>query len=427
MPRPDQWLANQSGQWGFLQDMASGWSLYAGGWGAGKTWSGARKFLLLHQLNRCPGLAVAPTYGDLWRVVVPAITAACASVRWPCRVVKSEPPHLLIGRHPVWLVSGDAPERFAGFEVGHLWVDEGARIPVSDDPLRDAPTQIRSRLRHPDARALHGLITTTHEGSSTWVYRDWFEKPKDRHRAYKGRTDANSALPSEYLADRLATLPAALREQYLEGDAVDYAGKRAHPGFHPARHHSAQEIDQGLPLHIGMDFNVSPLCWVLAQVRGSGRETRVCVVDELVIEDHATAEQAMHRADAQGWGKAVAVHLHPDRSSNNRTPAGNPIAHILAQEARAMGWRYTLRTDGGNPSVSARIALLDGLIDPYQGEPRLTVHPRCKRLTKELQSVGRLASGHYDPGKAGQHGHILDALGYLVWDEARPGGAWANA
>lgn len=208
--RPDQWYTNQPGQRDFFNDMARGSSLYAGGWGAGKTWAGARKFLRLHQLNRCPGLAIAPTYGDLWRVMVPEIVRACDSVHWPCRVVKSEPRHLMVGRYPIWLLSADAPERFAGFEVGHIWGDEAARFATSSDPLRDAPTQIRSRLRHPDAQVLHALYTTTHEGTGSWVYRDWIAKAKDGHRAYKGRTAGNRALPTEYLADRLATLSAEL-------------------------------------------------------------------------------------------------------------------------------------------------------------------------------------------------------------------------
>jgi hypothetical protein len=460
--RPDQWFTTQAGQRDFLADLAPGSSLYAGGWGSGKTWAGARKLLLLHQRNQCPGLVVGPTYGDVWRILVPALQEAAASVHWPCKIVRSEPRHLLIGRYPIWLLSADAPERFAGFEVGHLWGDEAARFPTHDDPLLDAPTQMRSRLRHPAARTLHALYTTTHEGTHTWIYRDWFSAPKARHRAYHGRTAANTALDPSYLADRLATLPAGLVQQYLEGHAVDFAAHLAHPGFGPA-HHLARDLDPTRPLHIGLDFNVSPLCWVAAHTgstggglrdvgalngdagtRGGGIQspgeatgthggttahqlitpsggTAVHVVDEVVIENHATVEQAVHRAHAQGWGRCPAVHLHLDRSAQNRSTTSDPIAAIVDQTARALGWRTHLHCSGRNPPINARIGVLDALIQPHAGAPRLTVHPRCQRLIRELSSVGRLTSGGYDPGRNGEHGHILDALGYLVWDEARPG------
>lgn len=426
--RLDQWFTNQAGQRDFLAD-ASRWSAYFGGWGSGKTWAGARKHLLNHQMNNCPGLAMAPTWGDVWRIVVPALTEACASVRWPCRTVRGVAPHLLVGKYPIWLLSGDAPERITGIEVGHIWLDEGARVATSSDPLRDAPTQMRGRLRNPAAKRLQGIITTTHEGTGSWVYQDFISKAKPGHRAHKGRTSANRALPPEYLADRLATLPAALKDQYLDGEAVDFSKNRAHPGFSLNRHLAAREIDPALPLHVGMDFNVSPLCWVLGQVRNGDDRAKatVHIVDELVVDDHSTIEGAMAKAHEKGWGKAGAVHLHPDRSANNRSTVGNPIAFLLAEQARAWSWPYAMHSSGANPPVNARIALVDGLVEPYLGPPRLTVHPRCVRLARELSSVGRLTSGPYDPGRDGQFGHILDALGYLIWDELRPGSGFASA
>ena len=413
------WNANQPAQYAFMQNMWPGSSCYTGGWGSGKTYAGARKLLLLHQLNRCPGLAVGATYGDIWRTIVPALQDAAASVHWPCRVVRSEPRHLMVGRYPIWLLSAEAPERFAGFEVGHIWGDEAARFLTSEDPLRDSPTQIRSRLRHPAAKSLHALYTTTHEGTGTWIYRDWIGKPKAGHVIYKGRTALNAALDPSYVADRLATLPAALARQYLDGEAVDFATNLAHPGFNSA-HEVAVEVDPSRPVHLGADFNVSPLCWILCQVTGSGVASRVHVVDELVIDDHATIEGAMHATHAKGWGKQM-IHLHLDRSAKNRSTTSDPIASIMEQTARSLGWRYNMRAEGANPPINQRISLVDALIQPYQGPPRLTVHPRCSRLIQELKTVGRITSGAYDPGREGKRGHILDALGYACWDEAHPG------
>jgi hypothetical protein len=419
---------NQAAQHRFLCDLGPGETTYQGGLGSGKTWAGSRKLLRLHGLNRCPSFAAAPTRGDLWRIVVPALCAALDEWRQPYRLRRSQPEHLLVWGQPIHLLSADVPDRFAGFEVGAGWVDEAARIPEdANDPRGDAPTQIRTRLRHPRARVRHLLMTTTPEGTRSWIERD-FGTPEARgtmRRRYIGRTAGNKALAADQVERYAAGIPAALRQQYLDGEAVDFAGKRAHPGFVPSLHHRAEEAVKGLPLHVGMDFNVAPLCWVLGQVIGQGPSARVHVIDELVIEDHATIEKAMHAAHAKGWGQAAAVHLHPDRSANNRSVGGNPLAFQIGQVARDLAWRYALRADGANPPINARIAILDTLIEPAAGAPRLTVHPRCVRLTRELLSVGRLTSGAYDPGRHGQSGHILDALGYLVWDELRPGGGFA--
>lgn len=394
---------------------------------SGKTWAGARKLLLLHQLNRCPGMAIAPTWGDVWRIVVPAIQEAALTVRWPVRVNRGSAPHLAVGKFPIWLFSGDAPERITGVEVGHGWVDEAARLGESRDPLRDAPTQLRGRIRHPDAKKLHLLATTTHEGSGTWVFRDWYEKPLRGHRAFLGKTSQNSALPPEYLESRIATLSANLAAQYLDGGVADIAAGRAHPGFSRELHVSPCEIDPRLPVHIGMDFNVAPLCWVMGQVHGPGNRStaRIIILDEVAVPDHATIEQGMQLAHAKGWGNAVSVNIHPDASAKNRSTTGNPIATEIARIARSLGWPVVMRTLPSNPPINARIALLDALVSPWSGPARLMVHPKCERLIREMLQARRLRSGEYDPGKGGDNGHILDAIGYLTWNELRPGGGVA--
>jgi hypothetical protein len=416
---------NQPAQADYLRDREPGWTLYQGGLGSGKTWASARKLLWLHALNRCPSLAVAPTYGDLWRFVVPSITAACAELRWRCRPRRGEVPQLEVLGQPILLISAEHPERFAGFEVGALWVDEGARIQASaDDPLRDAPTQIRSRLRHPKAKRLHGMVSTTPEGTDTWVQRDWFDKPLPKHRAYIGSTLHNAALPQEYVDSLKASLPAELVEQYLSGKAVSYVANRAHPTFSRVRHvpESGPEWVPGLPVHVGADYNVRPMAWVAIQVVGD----EVRVLDEVYLEDFAQVDTAVHAAHAKGWARHGAggrgfVHFHPDKSAKARSTVGDPEFTVMANTARALGWSFTGDPFGVNPPVDARINLVSRYLLDATGKARLVVHPRCVHVIEDMERTARATNG-YDPGAEGKRGHILDALGYALWDIAAPMG-----
>lgn len=421
---------NQPAQAAFMRDRAPGWSLFQGGLGSGKTWGGARKFLWLHAHNACPGLVVAPTYGDLFRFVVPSIVATCRELQWPCKVVRGDYQHLLILGQPVLIISAEHPDRFAGFEVGHLWIDEGARIQTSiEDPLRDAPTQIRGRLRHPGARILHGMVTTTPEGMDTWVQRDWFDRPLPNHRSYIGSTLLNAALPPSYVEALKASLPADLVDQYLKGAAVSYVANRAHPTFSRVRHVAERPWVPGLPVHMGCDYNVSPMGWVAIQVVGDlarDPKAEVRVLDEVYLPDFAQVDTAVQAAHDKGWSKhgrgdTGMVVFHPDKSAKARSTVGDPEYVVMASTATRLGWSFTGDPYGVNPPVQARINLVSRLLLDATGRSKLVVHPRCVRTIEDLERTGRASNG-YDPGPEAKRGHILDALGYACWDIDQPMG-----
>jgi hypothetical protein len=351
--------------------------------------------------------------------MAPAMLDACRDWGWKAAAYPSgkddrQYPHLMVEGQPIYLMSADAAERIAGFEVGHIWVDEAARVcEVPDDPRRDAPTQIRSRLRHKGARSLHLLATTTPEGTDTWIQRDWIDKRLPDHRLYQTKTTDNPALPAGYIDALKAAYGAELAQQYIDGVAVNYAANRAHPTFTTAN--VAKLAWQHAPVHIGCDYNVSPMCWVAAQVIGDCLH----VVDELVIEDFAQVDTAVHAAHAKGWSKYGKVIFHPDKASKARSTVGDPEFTVMQRTATGLGWQATGDPYGVNPPVNARVNNLSRLILDANGKRRLRVNETCTRLIHELQTTARTGSG-YDPGKQGKAGHILDSLGYLAWDCFQP-------
>ena len=168
-------------------------------------------------------------------------------------------------------------------------------------------------------------------------------------------------------------------------------------------------------VHLGADFNVSPLCWVAGWMRGD----TLNVAEELVVPDFAQVDDAMRRANDLGWGKRGPVTIHPDRSGAARNRVGDPECTVLEREARRLGWAAEVLTYGANPPVNQRINLVSRALRDGCGVARLRVHPRCRRLIDEFKRTGRKGSG-YDAGKDGKRGHILDALGYVVWDVQQP-------
>lgn len=429
-------VGNQAAQHAFFADCRPGWTLAQGGWGSGKTWVGARKFLVIHLLNECPGLVVAPTDAALWLLCVPELERACTEwgvdfTTHPHGRGKDKKAHMIIEGQPVWLFSAEEPRSITGIEVGHVWGDEAARYPASrEDPLRNAILQIRGRLRHPAAKTLHGLFTTTPEGTETPVQADFIDEgtKKQDHRVYFIPTRGNRALPADYVSGLLSGIPAELVDQYIDGKAVSYIANRAHPTFARARHVSEFDRHPSLPLHVGCDYNVSPMCWVLAQVAGDV----VSVLDEVVLKDFGQVDTAVHEAHAKGWGGPVDASrklvrpefltFHPDKSAKARSTVGDPEFVAMTKAAKALGWNYSGNAGGVNPPVDARINHLSRLLLDATGRTRMRIHPRCTTLIADLERTARGSSG-YDPGSEGKRGHILDALGYLAWDVVTPMGA----
>ncbi len=267
------------------------------------------------------------------------------------------------------------------------------------------------------------MVSTTPEGLDTWVQRDWFDKPLPGHRAYIGKTRDNTALRPEYLQAQLASLPAELVEQYLDGIAVSYVANRAHPFFRKDLHVESKTFDwiPGLPAHLGADYNVAPMCWMVGQQVGDA----FYVLDEVVIPDFGQVDGAMHAANAKGWNvettpdgskRSRVVVMHPDKSAKSRSTVGDPEFYTMQQHAKALGWAYQGNSNGVNPPVTVRINLVSRMLLDAIGTTRLFIHPRCVRVIEDLERTGRLANGGYDPGADGKRGHILDALGYVLYD-----------
>jgi hypothetical protein len=439
---------NQVAQEHFLHDRVHKEVLYQGGWGSGKTYGAARKFLELHLYNQCPGLIIAPTYADIFRVCVKELVKACAEWHVYCEVSPrptSQHPyaHMIIGGylgedgenvggHVVYLISGDAPDRITGFEVGHCWIDEAARVRTSrKDPRHDTPTQARGRLRHPDAKRIQLILSTTPEGTANWIQRDFFEKKSANRAVYIGSSRKNKFLPEGYVEDHLEDCSEEMIKQYLDGEAVDFATNIAHRGFIDLPEISGGNLrsanfHQGIT-YIGCDFNVSPATAVACQVIRADQELNrgpivgLQIIDELYIEDFATVDAMVREMDAKGWaGKNVThnsrrVIFCPDKSAKNRSMTGDTQFEVLMKTALELKWKAEGDVEGRNPAVNDRIHLVSTYILNGKGERRLFVDPRCKRLREELTSTGRKRSGAYDEGPDKDRGHILDALGYTVW------------
>jgi hypothetical protein len=420
---------NQQAQWDFFNDLKSLECLYQGGVGSGKSEAASTKFIWLTLLNKGYSFIAAPTYATLTSTCVEKyIIPKCEKYGLRCSVHmggkgNSRYPHLYIEGYKVRLMSGETPERFEGDEFTHGWCDEAAKVTTSDeDPLRDMPTQMRARVgRQKGVPCPQIILTSTPEGTLNWLYRD-FEKNKIPGRAiYKGKTRLNAALDAGYYERLKAMYPEDLLAQYLEGEAVNFSAHKAHKNFLPLPMNpdriqggNLHDMDfiKNITYHIGMDFNVSPFCCVLAMELGG------CLyfMDEAVIEDNGKVDDMIALMDSKGWGKLGHIIFHPDASSKNREMTGPSQVESVKKWASHFKWSYEVLMNNRNPDVCDRIDHFGSMIQNANKLRSLFVHIRCSRLIEELKTTGRREDGSYHPGPGKKRGHILDAASYVSYD-----------
>src|ERR1700678_3894590 len=96
---PDLFAPHPGGQAAFLGDYIHRYVAFAGGWGSGKSWAGARKLANLHVLNSfdeegsptcVKGLAIAPTYQLALDVNVPMLRGAFDEMGLATRVIRNQ-------------------------------------------------------------------------------------------------------------------------------------------------------------------------------------------------------------------------------------------------------------------------------------------------------------------------------------------------
>lgn len=166
---------------------------------------------------------------------------------------------------------------------------------------------------------------------------------------------------------------------------------------------------KNLPIIVGSDFNVDPMCWVF----GHRFTNRVEWFDELWLRDCNT-EHALDVSAKRYSGHQGGFEFYGDATSKARKSAAaqTDYEQILNHEGfKRMG--RTIHYPQSNPAVADRWAAVNAMFRNAAGERRMFIDPQCKRLRKDLQLVS-FKPGTRESAAKDDMGHITDAMGYPV-------------
>ena len=291
------------------------------------------------------------------------------------------------------LIKLHGPQSLRGSGLDFVVLDEFAYMPADL-----WPEVVRPMLADREGRA---LISSTPLGFNHFydLYRD--AQPRPDWAVFHYATAHGGFVSANESALLRSSMDSRLYRQELEASFELQEGRVYH-AFSRDSNVTNVPLIPGLPLLVGMDFNVNPMCAVVAQKAGE----QCHVSAEIVLPNSNTFEmmdELVRRYPAQ---KGV-VHPDPSGAARKTSSAVGQTDHAIIRQA---GWQvYMLKPH----QIVDRINAVNAMFHNANGERRLLIDHKCKNLIRALEGLS-FKEGTKIPDKSLGFNHITDALGYLM-------------
>lgn len=366
--------------------------LFGGGLGSGKTYAGAAWTTI--QIIKHPGVngvITANSYKQLNRATLATLFKLWDEWGIPYRYLKNAG-EIEVFDTKIYCVSMDNYDDLRGFEVGWAWSDECAFY------KREAFDVLIGRIR--DKRGSCQWKGTTTPNGYNWLYDEFVEKANADKKIIKSKTTENAAnLADSYIKSLNNTYDSKLAQQELEGEFVNLTSGKVYYSF-DRRTHVKEVSDNSIRhsmVHVGLDFNVHPLCGVFVYPVGN----KLLVKSEMRLEDSNTFEASKEILKRY---PTEALTVICDETGNRRKSSSSKVDGVYQTDHEILKRAGLHLTKFRNPAVKDRFNNLNRLFE--QG--RIIIDPSCQYLIKDLEQLV------YD-NKDEMLSHISDALGYAAW------------
>ncbi len=384
---------------------------FSGPIGSGKSQALCQEAIKLSYLNAGrTGLLGAPTYPMLRDATQAALFEILDGNGIPYEFNRAEN-FLVMGetRSRILFRAVEEFERLRGSNLAWFGLDE---LTYTQE---EAWLRLEGRLRDPKAVRLCGFAVWTPKGYD-WVYERFITRPVTGYETVIAKAFENwfllDKIPDYY--ERLkSSYDARFYNQEVLGEYLSMNAGRVYAAFDREGNVGEVDVDESLPLLWALDFNVDPMCSVIAQAH---RDGRVSVVDEIVLSRASTYDacgEFLMRFPSHAGGLVV----YADATGARLQTTGKTDLEIL-RESLAGYERAEFLIPKSNPAVRDRVTLMNAKLKAADGKRLLTVHPRCGELIRDFEQVlYKEGSQAIDKDRDGRRTHLSDALGYLVWQE----------
>jgi hypothetical protein len=243
--------------------------------------------------------------------------------------------------------------------------------------------------------------------------------------AFQFTTEQGGNVSREELATAARELDERCYRQEFQASFENLGQGRVYYAFDRTKNVAQCRYDPRLPLIWSVDFNVNPMCSVIAQRAG---ET-VYVLDELVLPDSntpAACDEFLRRT--QPWwvdSEPLTLQVHGDATGDKRTSAASRTDWRIIRDffsAKKAAFDASVRVGSSNPAVKDRINCVNSRICNSVRECRLFIDPHCRQLIRDMEQVCWKTDANGNPlleldKSDPMRTHTSDALGYYIAQE----------
>jgi phage terminase large subunit-like protein len=359
------------------------YTLFCGGLGSGKTYAGsawAIQMALKHQ--NCAGIITANSYSQLSKATLVTFFGMLNELGIPY-TYRRNAGEVDIYNSRIYTMSMENYDLLRGIEAGWAWSDECAFY------KKESFDVLMGRIRQKSGPC-QWKGTTTPNGFN-WLYTSFVETALPSSRVITSKTSDNIENLSESYVDTLQQqYDSNLSRQELNGEFINLTSGKVYYAFD--RNKNVRPVSESNSLmHLGLDFNVDPLCGVF----GFSRDGKIYISEEIYQRDSNTFKAAKEVVTRYPYQQMQAV---CDQTGDRRKTSAAKTDHQILRDSGVNVLRFT------NPPEKDRWNNVNRLLE--QGS--IIIDPKCKNLIADLEKL-------VHDNKDEMLGHITTSLGYLCW------------
>ena len=143
------------------------------------------------------------------------------------------------------------------------------------------------------------------------------------------------------------------------------------------------KYNDDLPLHLTCDFNVDPMCWLVAH-----KDLNTAYfIDEIVIENTSTQKAIEEFIERYPKHKSDII-INGDASGDYRNCTSEFTNYKIIENAlKKAGYKPQFKLRPFNPPIKTRVAAFNAKVKNTNGEINLYISPKCKWLIYNMYNL----------------------------------------